>query len=60
MTGESAVTARPDMAAGRRSQSEYAGDFAGIEPPPGPLRAPVDAGWTDDPRNPVSRARAAR
>ena len=74
MTGEYAVPARPDGAAGRRSPLEYARSFAAIEPPPSLQRAPAGAGRrflrcdaphiearrTDDPRNPASRARAAR
>ncbi len=43
MTGENALPAQPDIAAGRLSQAEYARNFDDIKPPLTPQQAPIDA-----------------
>ncbi len=43
MTGENALSAQPDIAAGRLSQAEYARNFDDIKPPLTPQQAPIDA-----------------
>ncbi len=43
MTGENALPAQPDIAAGRLSQAEYAHNFDDIKPPLTPQQAPIDA-----------------
>ena len=43
MIGESALSAQPDIAAGRLSQAEYARNFDDIKRPLTPQQAPIDA-----------------
>ena len=43
MTGQDAAPARPDIAPGRLSPSEYARNFDDIKPPLSPQQAPIEA-----------------